>query len=162
LGLLALAWAGVFTAAWAQNPPAEIKIGHLHAGSGAFASISMPVYLGLKLWVDQTNAAGGAFVKPFGKKIPLRLISYDDQSSTATAATLYNQLITQDKVDLLVADSGSVLTSVAVPIARENKMLLFNPTGTGASFFTKDNPYVVLLADPASTVWPKYINEFLA
>ena len=66
----------------AADAPSEIKIGHLHAGSGPYASISMPVYLGLKLWVDQTNASGGAFVKAFNKKIPLKLISYDDQSST--------------------------------------------------------------------------------
>ena len=54
-----------------------------------------------------------------------------------TAATLTNQLITQDKVDLLMSDSGSVLTAVSVPIAREHKMLLLDTTGTGAPFFTK-------------------------
>ncbi len=96
----------------ADEAPAEIKIGHLHAGSGPYASISMPVYLSLKLWVDQQNANGGAFVKAYGKKIPLKLISYDDQSNPGTAATLTNQLITQDKVDLLICDSGSVLTAV--------------------------------------------------
>src|ERR1700685_140090 len=115
----------------------------------------MPVYDGLKLWVDQKNADGSVLVKAFNKKIPIRLIDYDDQSSTATAATLYNQLITQDKVDILLADSGSVLTSVAVPIARDHKMLLFNPTGTGANFFTPDNPYIVLMSDPVSSIWPK-------
>jgi branched-chain amino acid transport system substrate-binding protein len=65
----------------------------------------MPVNYGLKLWVDQKNAEGGVMVKPYNKKIPIKLIAYDDQSSTATAATLYNQLITRDKVDLLVSDS---------------------------------------------------------
>jgi branched-chain amino acid transport system substrate-binding protein len=48
-----------------------------------------------------------------------------------------------------------------VPIAREHKMLLFDPTGTGAAFFSKDNPYIVLMADPVSTIWPKYIADFL-
>jgi branched-chain amino acid transport system substrate-binding protein len=76
------------------------------------------------------------------------------------AATMQNQLVTQDRVDMLVADSGSVLTSVAVPIAKEHKMFLFNPTGTGASFFV-DNPYIALVADPVSTIWPKYIADFL-
>ena len=145
----------------ADEAPADIKIGHLHAGSGPYASISMPVYDSLKLWVEQQNANGGAFVKAYGKKIPLKLISYDDQSNPGTAATLTNQLITQDKVDLLVCDSGSVLTAVSVPIAREHKMFLFDPTGTGAAFFSKDNPYIALLADPVSTVWPRYLWEFL-
>ncbi len=158
LSLLPVAFAG---SAQAQTAPSEIKIGSLYASSGPFASISMPVYDTLKMWVDQTNASGGVFVKPFNKKIPVKLISYDDQSSTATAATLYNQLITQDKVDLLVSDSGSVLTSVAVPIAKEHKMFLFDVSGTGGTFFTKDNPYIALMADPVSTIWPKYIADFL-
>ena len=147
--------------AHAAQAPAEIKLGTLYASAGPLASISMPVYDGLKLWIDQKNAEGGVYVKAFDKKIPIKLISYDDQSNTATAATLYNQLITQDKVDLLVADSSSVLTSVGVPIARDHKMLLIDQTGTGATFFTKDNPYIVLIADPVSSIWPKPLADFL-
>jgi branched-chain amino acid transport system substrate-binding protein len=148
-------------AAQAADAPAEIKLGTLYASSGRYASISMPVHYGLKLWIDQKNADGGVYVKAFDKKIPLKLVAYDDQSSTATAATLYNQLITQDKVDILIADSGSVLTSVAVPIARDHKMLLIDQTGTGAAFFTADNPYIVLMADPVSSIWPKPLTDFL-
>src|SRR6516164_3832125 len=148
-------------AAQAADAPAEIKLGTLYASSGRYASISMPVHYGLKLWVDQKNAEGGIFVKAFDKKIPLKLVAYDDQSNTATAATLYNQLITQDKVDILIADSGSVLTSVAVPIARDQKKLLIDQTGTGAAFFTPDNPYIVLMADPVSSIWPKPLTDFL-
>ena len=145
----------------AADAPAEIKLGTLYASSGRYASISLPVHNGLKLWIDQMNAGGGAFVKAFNKKIPLKLIAYDDQSNTATAATLYNQLITQDKVDILISDSGSVLTSVAVPIARDHKMFLFDQTGTGATFFTPDNPYIALMSDPVSTIWPKPLADFL-
>jgi len=138
--LVFAAFAGLAAPVLAADAPAEIKLGTLYASSGRFASISMPVHYGLKLWIEQKNAEGGVYVKAFDKKIPLKLVAYDDQSNTATAATLYNQLITQDKVDILIADSGSVLTSVAVPIARDHKMLLIDQTGTGAAFFTPDNP----------------------
>ena len=161
---LALALAAtlpVLAPAARAQAPSEIKIGMLHASSGPFAAISMPVYDGMKIWVNRINAEGGASVKPFGKKLPVRLVSYDDQSNPGTAATLTNQLISQDHVDILMSDSGSVLTAVSVPIARDHQMLLFNTTGTGAPFFTKDNPYIVLLADPASTVWPKYLADYL-
>ncbi|WP_424630084.1 amino acid ABC transporter substrate-binding protein [Bradyrhizobium sp. SYSU BS000235] len=147
--------------AFAADAPAEIKIGTLYASAGRYASISMPVYSALKLWVDLKNSEGGVYVKAFDKKIPIKLISYDDQSNTATASTLYNQLVTQDKVDLLVADSGSVLTAPAVAIARDHKMFLFDQTGTGASFFSKDNPYIALMSDPVSTVWPKPVADFI-
>ena len=106
LVLLSLVSFAIPVGAHAQTAPAEIKIGSLHASSGPFASISMPVYYTLKMWIDQKNAEGGVFVKPYNKKIPIKFISYDDQSSTATAATLYNQLITQDKVDLLISEFG--------------------------------------------------------
>jgi len=149
------------TSVRAADAPAEIKLGTLYASSGRYASISLPVHDGLKLWLERKNAEGGVYVKAFDKKIPLKLIAYDDQSNTATAATLYNQLITQDKVDILIADSGSVLTSVAVPIARDHKMLLIDQTGTGATFFTPDNPYIVLMDDPVSSIWPKPLVDFL-
>src|ERR1700719_2435099 len=149
------------TPAFAGDAPAEIKLGTLYASSGRFAGISQPVHAGFKIWIEQKNAEGGVYVKAFDKKIPIKLVAYDDQSNTATAATLYNQLITQDKVDILIADSGSVLTSVAVPIARDHKMLLIDQTGTGANFFTSDNPYIALMADPVSSVWPKPLADFL-
>src|ERR1700753_817737 len=161
-GAVLVAGVVLATQAMAADATAEIKVGTLYASSGRYASISMPVFNGLKLWADQKNADGGVYVKAFDKKIPLKLVAYDDQSNPATASTLYNQLVTQDKVDLLVADSGSVLTAPAVTIARDHKMFLFDQTGTGASFFSKDNPYIALMADPVSTVWPKPVADFIS
>src|ERR1700749_1147190 len=162
MGAVFAAGVAMATHAIAADAPAEIKIGTLYASSGRYASISMPVFNGLKLWAEQKNAEGGVYVKAFDKKIPVKLVAYDDQSNTATASTLYNQLVTQDKVDLLVADSGSVLTAPAVTIARDHKMFLYDQTGTGASFFSKDNPYIALMADPVSTVWPKPVADFIS
>ena len=161
LAVAFLASVAICGQALAADAPAEIKIGTLYASAGRYASISMPVFSALKLWADTKNSEGGVFVKAFDKKIPIKLIAYDDQSNTATASTLYNQLVTQDKVDLLVADSGSVLTAPAVSIARDHKMFLFDQTGTGASFFSKDNPYIALMADPVSTIWPKPVADFI-
>ena len=54
-----------------------------------------------------------------------------------------------------------MLTAPAATIARDRKMFLFDQTGTGASFFSKDNPYIALMADPVSTVWPKPVADFI-
>ena len=147
----------------AQTAPAPdaIKIGALYASSGPYASISFTCHKALDLWAEIKNADGGVFVKAYNKKIPVKLIEYDDQSSTATAASLYNQLITQDKVDILLANSGSVLTSVALPIAHEHKQLLLDQTGTAAKFFTPDNPYIVLTSAPSSDTWAGTLGYFL-
>jgi len=150
-----------YGAAAAAADPAEITVGTLYASQGAFAVSSMPQYQGLQFWADQVNRNGGALVKAYGKKIPIKIVAYNDNSTTATASTLYNQLITQNNVNILVSDFGSVLTSVAVPIAKNNKVLLFDPTGTGASFFTADNPYLVLTSLPSSGIWPTSLAGFL-
>ncbi len=78
-----------------------------------------------------------------------------------SSARLYSQLITQDKVDSLAADYGAPLTSVAVPIARDHKMLLIDQTGLDATFFTSDNPYIVLIDEPVYRVWPKPLADLL-
>ncbi|MHB1666913.1 MAG: amino acid ABC transporter substrate-binding protein [Thiomonas sp.] len=148
-------------AAHAAAAPSVIKIGTLYASSGAFAVASQGQYEGLQYWVDAVNKDGGLFVKAYDKKIPVKIIAYDDQSSTSTATTLYNQLITQDKVDVLVADFGSVLTSVAVPLAAEHHMLLIDPTGSGANFFTKPTNYLADVSIPSSQVWPVPLAKYL-
>lgn len=156
-GVLPLAGARLARAAG----PDEVKVGIVYSGSGTYAAISMPVYSGMKLWADGLNAEGGALVKPWDKKARVRLVAYDDQSQPATSTTLINQLITQDKVDVLVSNSGSVLAAAAMPVARDNKMFLFNPTGSGLSLFSADNPYIALTTTPFSNEWPRYVAEFL-
>ncbi|NNM64208.1 MAG: amino acid ABC transporter substrate-binding protein [Burkholderiales bacterium] len=157
----AMAMSAVAVAAHAAAAPSVIKIGTLYASSGAFAVASQGQYEGLQYWVDAVNKDGGIFVKAYDKKIPVKIIAYDDQSSTSTATTLYNQLITQDKVDVLVADFGSVLTSVAVPLAAEHHMLLIDPTGSGANFFTKPTNYLADVSIPSSQVWPVPLAKYL-
>ena len=148
--------------AMAADAPVEIKIGALYAGSGPLASASVPLHAALEWWADGINKNGGVFVKGFGKKLPVRLVSYDDQSSPSLAANLTNQLITQDKVDILLSDSTSVMTASSVPVARDHKQLLFDITGSSPNFFTPDNQYIVLLALAATDRYPKSIADFVS
>jgi len=151
----------VATAAVGADAPSEIKIGTLYSGSGQLSGTSMPVHVGLEYWADGVNKAGGLYVKAFDKKIPVRLISYDDQSTPALAANLTNQLITRDKVDILTTDSTSIMTASAVPVARDHKMLLWDLTGSSPKFFSPDNPYIVLLGLAATDRYAKSVVGFV-
>lgn len=135
-----------------SGAPSEIKIGVLYASTGSYASSSMPEYQGLELWVNQVNSQGGIYVPQYNKTIPVHLYSYDDQSSTQSATTYYDQLITQDHVNFLVADFGSVLTAPAVSAAQAHHVLLIDVTGSSGSFFnaSSPNPYVVLTSIPST------------
>jgi len=166
IAALALAGCGPTTASTpsastSPSAPQTITLGTLYAGSGSYATSSLPEYAGLKFWINQVNSQGGVYVNAYHKRIKVELVSYNDQSSPTTATNLYNQLITVNHVNILVADFGSVLTSVAVPLAEENKMLLFDQTGTGASFFSPNNPYIVLTSLPTSGLWPDSLAQYL-
>jgi branched-chain amino acid transport system substrate-binding protein len=163
-GSAALCAAAPATAARTHDAAAALKaitIGTLYAGSGSFATSSLAQYSGLKFWVSSVDKAGGVYVRAAGRKLPVHLVAYNDQSSTSTATTLYDQLITENHVNILVADFGSVLTSVGIPVAAEHKMLLFDVTGTGASFFKTRSPYIVLTSLPSSAIWPDSLARFL-
>ena len=149
------------TVAATPNAPASITIGTAYSGSGAFAISSLAELNGLNFWISQENAKGGVYVGAYQKRIPVKLISYNDQSDPATAGVLYNQLITQDKVNILVSDFGSVLTAPAVSIAQAHQQLLFDQSGTGIPFFTPNNPYIVLANLPVSSIWPGPLSQFL-
>jgi branched-chain amino acid transport system substrate-binding protein len=156
-----IATVAIAPVAAAADAPSEIKIGTLYSGSGQLSSTSMPVHVALEYWADGINKAGGVFVKAFNKKIPVRLVSYDDQSTPALAANLTNQLITRDKVDIVTADSTSIMTASAVPVARDHKMLLWDLTGSSPKFFSPDNPYIVLLGLAATDRYAKSVVGFV-
>ncbi len=95
---------------------------------GATAPLSGPFSIGGKryketyeLWVNYINSQGGIYVKEYGRKLKLKLIVYDDKSDPTTAASLYEKLITVDKVDVLLGPGMSGLVHAAAPIAEKYK-----------------------------------------
>ncbi|WP_118133008.1 amino acid ABC transporter substrate-binding protein [Oceanicella sp. SM1341] len=90
-------------AAWAVPGLAAdpVRIGVGIARTGPIAPAAAPQLQAYELWVDQVNAAGGLDVK--GEKRPVELVVYDDQSNFANEAGIYEKLITDDKVDLLLS-----------------------------------------------------------
>ena len=81
LSVFAALLASITATAQAADAPSEIKLGTLYASAGRYASISLPVHYGLKLWIDQKNAEGGVYVKAFDKKFR------SSSSLTTTKAT---------------------------------------------------------------------------
>jgi branched-chain amino acid transport system substrate-binding protein len=98
--LLAIASTLLF-GAYAARAADPVKIGVAIAQTGPFAPAAIPTLKAYQLWVEQTNAAGGLDVA--GTKRPIELVVYDDQSDFTKEATIYEKLITDDKVDLLLS-----------------------------------------------------------
>ena len=83
--LLALA----ATVAHAQAPKSEIVVGASFSLTGRFSTEAAEHLRAYQLFIEETNAAGGVMLRSLGKKLPIRLQQYDDQSDPSAAAKLY-------------------------------------------------------------------------
>ncbi|TAM60844.1 hypothetical protein EPN52_04320 [bacterium] len=106
------------TASAADKP---IVIGASISETGAYADSGKLALQGYQLWVKQQNAAGGLL----GRQIELK--TYDDASDPATAVRLYQRLIDQDHVDLIVGPYSSAVTASVANVAQQHHMPMISP-----------------------------------
>src|SRR5258706_4451390 len=104
---------------------APIRIGMTLALTGPIAAPGGIQKVTTEVFIEDLNRRGGLL----GRKV--ELILKDDQSKPDVARTLYEQLVTVDKVDLIMGPYGtaSILSAMAVA-QRYNKILLHNSFGT--------------------------------
>jgi branched-chain amino acid transport system substrate-binding protein len=123
--LAALAWA-VAPVTEAQAP---IRIGATLAQTGPYATLGQSQLRGYQLCVKHMNDKGGVL----GRK--LELVLYDDGFDPATAVRLYERLITQDNVDLVLGPYGGLITDAVADVTEKHKMPMVVPSA-GASGVT--------------------------
>ena len=97
LGLIVSSAVGILVAPVAVEAQPPIRIGTSVAQTGVSAVAGQTQLRGYHLCVKHMNEKGGVL----GRK--LEQVIYDDGSDPATAVRLYEKLITQDKVDLVLA-----------------------------------------------------------
>lgn len=120
LALTALTW-GTLPAHAADD---TIRVGASVAMTGKYSRTGQEQLNGYSMWLDDVNAAGGLL----GKRVDL--VHYDDESKPGTGAKLYEKLITDDKVDLLLGPYSSGVTLAASAITEKHA---FPMVSTGAS-----------------------------
>ena len=103
----------------AQADKKNIQFGFSMSLTGIYAPASIGQMEAYKLWEEDVNKSGGIFVKDLNKKLPVKLIYYDDKSSLETAVKVYEKLITQDKVDMLLSPVTTDIHFAIVPVAEK-------------------------------------------
>ena len=115
------ALAVVFSAAHAQ----PVRIGSTLALTGPLAAAGNIQKVAIETFIEDLNGRGGLL----GRKV--EWVLKDDQSRPDLARTLYEQLATVDKVDLLMGPYGTASILSAMGVAqRYNKILIHNSFGT--------------------------------
>ena len=111
--------------AHAQAPnTAPIRVGSTLALTGPLSATAVMQKIAGDIYIEQLNKRGGWLGRP------VEWVLKDDQSKPDVTRTLYEQLITSEKVDLIVGPyaTGSILSAMGVA-QRYNKLLLHNTFG---------------------------------
>ncbi|HEX2481254.1 MAG TPA: amino acid ABC transporter substrate-binding protein [Methylomirabilota bacterium] len=123
------AWAG-------HRPNNEVLLGGAISQTGRYAEPATRQVNSIHLWVDEVNARGGLL----GHKIVLRLL--DDKSDTQTSIKLYEKLITEDKVDLLLAPYSSGITEAVANVNERYKMPFVAYGAASSPIWEKGRKYI--------------------
>lgn len=119
------------------GPPAadsnEILIGHFASTSGSEATFGISTDNGIKMAVEEINAAGGIN----GKMV--RLLTYDDKGDAREAGTTVTRLVNKDRVVAVIGEVASSLSLAAAPICQEAGIPMVSPSST--------NPKVTQVGD---------------
>jgi len=102
----------------------KIRIGWAVSKSGPYAGGAaigtLPNYV---LWVKEVNDAGGIMLSSLGKRLPVEVVEYDDRSNSEEAVRAVERLITQDKVDFVLAPWGTALNLAIAPTLNKHGYL---------------------------------------
>ena len=119
-----------------DKPSKEVLIGGAISQTGRFAEPAGRQVNAIKMWVEQVNARGGLL----GRKINLLLL--DDKSDTQTAVKLYEKLITEDKVEVLLAPYSSAITEAVANINERYKMPFVAYGAASTPIWEKGRKYI--------------------
>jgi len=115
LATLALLLAVSALPAAAQQSANEVLVGGAISQTGRYAEPAGRQVNSIKMWVDEVNARGGLL----GRKV--RLVLLDDKSDTQTSIKLYEKLITEDKVDVILGPYSSGITEAVANVTERYK-----------------------------------------
>ncbi len=120
-----------------------LKVGFSISLTGEYAETGKYQHEGYGLWKQHVNASGGLLGRP------VELVFYDDKSDPATGARLFEKLITDDKVDLIIGPYSSAITATAGQVARKYEMPMLT-NGSSEKIHQQGNRYVFMVFTPAA------------
>jgi branched-chain amino acid transport system substrate-binding protein len=146
------------TEATTGEAPAEptgepIKIGALTSLTGNFGPWGLQVQDGMRLAVDDINAAGGVDGRP------LELVVADDQSNAEEGTSQFERLVEEGVIALAGTISSDVGATIA-PLAEENEVPLFVIKSGTPALLTAESRYTFRTCLPAAPEVPGPILQY--
>ncbi len=141
--LLVVVAAGIVLLAGPGLAQGPVKIGASLSLTGTYAAPGQNHQRGYQLCAKHVNEKGGVL----GRK--LEFVLYDDQSMPATAVRLYERLVSQDRVDLLMGPYSSPVSEAVASVNEKYKMPMVAPMASTTSIFKKGRKFIFMVQSPA-------------
>ncbi|MGC8856995.1 MAG: ABC transporter substrate-binding protein, partial [Anaerolineae bacterium] len=103
---------------------------------------------GLKLWMDQVNAAGGIKLAD-GTVVKFQAKFYDDESNKDRVQELYTKLVTEDNADFLISPYSSGLADASAVIAEQYGKIMITTGAASEGTYQKGYTLVYQSYTPA-------------
>ncbi|MGE0387980.1 MAG: ABC transporter substrate-binding protein [Gammaproteobacteria bacterium] len=113
----------------------EVRIGVTWANSGWCWLDSRFLYPGTRIWVSQVNDRGGMYVPEAGRKLPVRLIAYDDRSHPEVSVAAVRELCEKDRIDVFCSSGSSECQAEVLPVTERHRIVNLNVGAPDPKFF---------------------------
>ena len=121
--------AGLVVGATAAQAADPVKIGYSIGRTGILAAAVSVQEQAYVLWQEEVNARGGLDIGGKEKR-KIEFVSYDDQSDAGKIPQIYDKLINDDKVDLLLAPYATYLHVAITGVIEKNRFPMVGNTAS--------------------------------
>ena len=139
-----------------------IVIGTTISETGPFSTLTDNWKVMTENFFDEINKGGGVHVSSCNKKLPVKVVIYDDQSNPSTAVSLYEKMASVDKVDFFVGPDWTSLGLPVPTVAERHKIPIVMANVATPTAYQRGLKYVWGTPYPAVPLWSKRYFEMLA
>lgn len=129
---------------WSAFAADPIRVGTTQSLSGIFKEFGLNQLRGIQMWVRDINSRGALLGRP------VELVFYDDGSDAARSAELYQKLITEDEVDVLLGPYSSDITMAASQVAEKYNTPMLTLGASAEEIWERGYDNIVGLDTPSS------------
>ena len=140
----------------AQAQDDSITLGAAVSITGKYSTNGKNTLDGYQLAASRINEMGG--IKVGAKTYKLKIIYYDDESTSARGAQLVERLVEQDHVKFVLGPYSSGLTKAIAPVTEKYKIPMVEGNGADRDLFTQGYRYLFAVLNTSDYYLREAVN----
>jgi branched-chain amino acid transport system substrate-binding protein len=121
----------------ADNGPSEVVVGAVLPLTGEESRVGTFFKAAYELATKEINDRGGLQLRTYGRKIPVKLIIYDDKTDAATSRNLYERLAVQDHVDAMLGGYSTDLVQAQTVVPNQHGIPYVGGGGAASAIYKR-------------------------